>query len=109
MTPEQKTAILHKMLAEIERIAADVATLEKITQPVSAEDMDDITRMDIIVNKSVNEAALAAARARLARLEYAQKRIDDPEFGYCTECGEAISHARLMAMPESLRCIDCAS
>lgn len=109
MTPEQKNAVLSKISAEIERIAADIKTLENITQPVSAEDMDDITRMDSIVNKSVNEAALAAARTRLAGLEYAQKRIDDPEFGYCVECGEPISHARLLAMPETTRCIDCAS
>lgn len=109
MTSDQKTAILDKIASEIERITGDITTLVDITQPVSAEDMDDITRMDSIVNKSVNEAALSAARTRLAGLEYALKRVDDPEFGYCQECGEPISHARLLAMPETTRCIDCAS
>lgn len=109
MTPEQKAAILDKIAAETDRITNDIKTLVDITQPVSAEDMDDITRMDSIVNKSVNEAALNAARTRLAGLEYALKRVDDPEFGYCVECGEPISHARLLAMPETTRCIDCAN
>jgi DnaK suppressor protein len=109
MTEEQKSMIREKIASELERLAVDIRRLEEITRPVSAEDMDDITRMDIIVNKSVNEAALNAARARLAGLEYAMKRIDDPEFGYCIDCGEEIPFARMVAMPESSRCIDCAS
>ncbi len=109
MTSAQKEEIKQKLLSELKRLTKDVATLEEITRPVSAEDMDDITRMDSIVNKSVNEAALSAARTRLAGLEYARKRIDDdPEFGYCIDCGEEIGFARLRAMPETVRCVDCA-
>lgn len=109
MTQTQKEAVRNKISSELERISKDIERLEEITRPVGAEDMDDITRMDSIVNKSVNEAALAAARSRQAGLEYALKRVDDPEFGYCTECGEEISFARILAMPETLHCIDCAS
>lgn len=109
MTDTQKKEIKLKMLSELERLTQDIATLEEITRPISTEDMDEITRMDSIVNKSVNEAALSSARTRLAALEYASKRVDDPEFGYCAECGEEISFARLRAMPETIYCIDCAS
>lgn len=108
MTDEQKTRLRDKITSELHRLAGDISRLEEITRPVSPEDMDDITRMDIIVNKSVNEAALNAARTRQAGLEYALKRIDDPEFGYCIDCGEEIPFARMLAMPESSRCIDCA-
>lgn len=109
MTSAQKEEVKRKIRSELERLTKDVATLEEITRPVGTEDMDDITRMDSIVNKSVNDAALAAARTRLAGLEYALKRIDDPEFGYCIDCGEEIGFARLLAMPETVRCIGCAS
>lgn len=109
MTPEQKKAVLDKIAAETVRLTEDIKTLVDITQPISAEDMDEITRMDSIVNKSVYEAALTAARARLVGLEYALRRVDEPEFGYCVECGEPILFARLLAMPETTRCIDCAS
>jgi DnaK suppressor protein len=108
MTEEQRARIREKITSELERLSGDIRTLEEITRPVSAEDMDDISRMDSIVNKSVNEAALNAARARLAGLEYALKRVADPEFGYCIDCGEEIPFARMLAMPESSRCIDCA-
>ena len=109
MTDSQKNAVKEKIISELARISNDIAALEEITKPINAEDMDDITRMDSIVNKSVNDAALSASRTRRAGLEYALKRIDDQEFGYCIECGEEIPYARLLAMPEASRCIDCAS
>jgi DnaK suppressor protein len=109
MTSEQKEQVKRKILVELTRLSKDVATLEEITRPVALEDMDEITRMDSIVTKSVNDAAMAAARRRLAGLEYALKRIDSPEFGYCLDCGEEISFARLLAMPETVLCISCAS
>lgn len=108
MTTTQILTLKDKIAAELERLFKDIQTLEEITRPIAAEDMDDITRMDSIVNKSVNEAALAAARSRYAGLEYAFKRLDDPEFGFCVECGEPIAFPRLLAMPETTRCIDCA-
>ena len=108
MTETQKKALQEKLFGELERVALDIKALEEITKPVGAEDMDDITRMDSIVNKSVNSAALTASRSRQAGLEYALKRIDDAEFGYCADCGEEIPFARLLAMPEATLCVDCA-
>ena len=108
MTDDEKIQIREKSIAEISRLKQDIEGLKEITRPVSSEDMDEITRMDIIVNKSVNDAALTAAKTRLAGLEYALKRLDDPEFGYCVECGDSIPVKRLLAMPEATLCIDCA-
>ena len=109
MTSAQKEEVQRKIRSELERLTKDVVTLEEITRPVGTEDMDDIARMDSIVNKSVNAAALAAARTRLAGLEYALKRVGDTEFGYCIDCGEEIGFARLLAMPETVKCVHCAS
>lgn len=108
MTETEKNQIREKTVAEISRLKQDIATLKEVTKPVSPEDMDDITRMDIIVNKSVNDAALSSAQSRLAGLEYALKRLDDPEFGYCADCGETIPIKRLLSMPEATLCVDCA-
>ena len=108
MNDVEKKQIREKTSSEIARLKQDIAHLKEVTKPVAPEDMDDITRMDAIVNKSVNDAALAAAQSRLVGLEYAAKRLDDPEFGYCTECGEAIPVKRLLSMPESILCVNCA-
>lgn len=55
---------------------------------------------------------LAAARLDLdvrqwQRLEEARRRLDEPDFGVCAECGKPIPVARLLANPAALRCIDC--
>ena len=108
MTEREKKQISDKTLAEITRLKQDIENLKEVTKPVVFEDMDDITRMDSIVNKSVNDAALSAAKSRLAGLEYALKRLDDPEFGYCADCGDNIPIPRLLSMPESTLCVNCA-
>lgn len=108
MTESEKEQLRKKIITETARLKGDIENLKEVTKPVAPEDMDEITRMDIIVNKSVNDAALAAAQSRLAGLEYALKRLDDPDFGYCVECGEDIPFQRLLAMPESALCVDCA-
>ncbi len=108
MTNQDREQIRIRIVSEINRTRQDVEQLKEVTRPVVFEDMDDITHMDSIVNKSVNDAALASAKSRLAALEYALKRLDDPEFGICSECGESIPLPRLLSMPQSSRCVDCA-
>ena len=47
--------------------------------------------------------------AELAAISAALKRIDDGSYGVCVDCGSAIPTARLLAAPETLRCIVCQS
>lgn len=109
MTDANKEAIRAKILSETERLKHEVERLVELTDPAALEDLDEVSRMDAIVSKSVHDTALAAARLRISKLEYALKRLaDDAEFGYCTECGEEIPIPRLMSMPEALRCVECA-
>ena len=46
---------------------------------------------------------------RLEGIEIALKRIASDDFGYCDECGEAISKKRLLAFPLARMCINCQS
>ena len=109
MQETQKEALVQKMHAEVTRLKDEVIRLKEVTKPVSPDaSIGRLSRMDNIVNNSVNTAALAKAESRLAGLEFALRNIDDPDFGYCMECGEPIPLARLMAMPEAILCVDCA-
>ena len=47
--------------------------------------------------------------ARLEGIEIALKRMESDDFGYCDECGEAISKKRLLAFPLARMCINCQS
>ena len=48
-------------------------------------------------------------QARLTGIEIALKKIKSDDFGYCDECGEAISKKRLLAVPLARMCINCQS
>jgi DnaK suppressor protein len=47
--------------------------------------------------------------AGLARTERALAKLDEGTYGICDGCGEAISPARLRAMPDSVLCVACAA
>ena len=90
----------HRMTAS-ERLAGQMTA--------ALEGLDEVARMDAIVSKSVHETSLKSARNRVAALEYAMKRlVEDAEFGYCMDCGDAIPFKRLLSMPEASRCVNCA-
>jgi len=46
-------------------------------------------------------------RKRLYEIDDAINRVDNGEYGICTECGEAIPKGRLKAMPQAECCIKC--
>jgi RNA polymerase-binding transcription factor DksA len=53
-------------------------------------------------------ALLERARAHLAAIEAAQRKITAGTYGLCDVCGEPIGEARLDARPASLTCVRCA-
>ena len=67
-----------------------------------------LTRMEAINSKSINEAALNHAKQTLSKMERALMMIDNPDFGLCRECEEPIPLGRLMIVPESDLCVQCA-
>lgn len=95
-----------------ERLCAtqeEILELKELTKPIAPENaIGRISRMDAINNKSVNEATLRQTEARLQKLEKALEKIDEPNFGLCLKCGKNINPMRLMLMPESTHCINCA-
>lgn len=109
MTKEERAALKEKIQETMVQTRLRIQQLEAATQPISPENaIGRISRMDAINNKSVAEAALRTARRKLSSLETALHRVEEPHFGKCTRCGQAIRPARLMFMPESERCIRCA-
>ncbi len=67
-----------------------------------------LTRMDALQVQAMAKAVAARRRGRLHRIEAALGRLDEGEFGYCSNCGETIAPKRLALDPTVERCIDCA-
>ncbi len=53
-----------------------------------------------------NEIARRHGEAMRA-IDDALVRIKEPYFGICTDCGDDIGIARLMAFPTATRCVSC--
>ena len=51
------------------------------------------------------ESALRQARSKMDKLQLAQQKCDDPEFGVCMKCKGPIPMGRLFLMPESFCCL----
>ena len=110
MNEEKKESLRQHMTDRIDAVKTDIANFEELVKPVSPDNaIGRLTRMEAINNKSINEAALAKSKHTLGELERALNNIDDPDFGFCTVCEEPIPFARLMAMPESGLCVQCAA
>ena len=109
MTREQREKLGELMRDKIRVLKKDVVSYKELTRPVAPDNaIGRLTRMEAISSKSIHEAALREAEHTLSRLERALNMIDDPDFGLCVECEEPIPNKRLLIVPESLLCVQCA-
>jgi DnaK suppressor protein len=104
-----KEALKIKILEEIAITEKDILNLKEQSVPISPENaIGRISRMDAINNKSVIEASLREAEEKLSKLKIALQRIDDPSYGICLRCENPIPLGRIMLMPQSTKCVNCA-
>ena len=109
MDKRQKQTVIQSIQQEIANLGKDIPALQQLSKPVAPDNaIGRLTRMEAINSKSINEANLANAKARLARLQHALKMADDPDFGLCMQCDEPIPFKRLMVQPDSSLCVHCA-
>ncbi len=109
MNESQKKQLEKCIREKIESVKVDIVSYTELAKPVSPDNsIGRITRMEAINSKSINEASLNNSKNTLYKLEKSLEMMNDPDFGYCYECEEAIPFARLMIMPESVYCVKCA-
>jgi len=46
-------------------------------------------------------------RDRITKVEHALHKFEEGTYGLCDDCGQPIAPARLEALPEASRCVDC--
>lgn len=67
-----------------------------------------LSRMDALQAQAMSRETNRRREVELARIAAALQRIEDGEYGFCLNCGEAIAEGRLLSDPSAPRCIDCA-
>lgn len=109
METEKRERLKDRIEKRIVDLKENISSYQTLTQPIAPDNaIGRLTRMEAINSKSINEAALSKAKQTLSKMERALKMIHDPDFGLCRECEQPIPFDRLMIVPESDLCVECA-
>lgn len=103
MTPKQT---LQSRLVSLD---AEDAAGNDATKPVALDQQSTgrLTRMDALQNQAMAQAQARRRQAERRKIQAALQRIEDGEYGYCTDCGEVIAAKRLAADPAIALCLEC--
>jgi len=110
MDSAQRKEITNQIEKEISKTEEVIVEYKEATQPISPENaIGRVSRMDAINNKSVVEAALRKAEEKLSALKFLAGKVDDKDFGLCARCKNPIPFPRMLFIPQSAFCVNCAS
>ena len=110
MNKQERNKAKESIKKSIEETQKVISDLKELTKPIFPENaIGRVSRMDAINNRGVSVAALTNAINKLTLLESALQRINHKDFGLCIRCKNEIPIQRILLMPQSNRCVHCAS
>lgn len=100
-----------RLLALREELVAVDASGEGAASVVELDQsrLGRLSRMDAMQGQAMAAEANRRRQFQLRQIESALERIEQDEYGWCVECGEAIDVKRLDFDPATPCCIQCAS
>jgi DnaK suppressor protein len=102
------TQRLESRKRELEDLS-DLSQDGRSTVELDQQSVGRLSRMDAMQQQAMNQATERARQRDLARIQSAFSRMNDDEYGYCSECGDEIPDGRLAIDPMAERCIKCAN
>jgi len=88
-------------LSEISKEARDTVALDQ-------QAVGRLSRMDAMQQQAMAEAQERTRQLDLTRIDMAERRMKDGDYGYCVDCDEEIPDARLAIDPMAEKCVRCA-
>ena len=85
------------------------STVKSMSELTAFKD-NDPDSLDLAVSQSNRDLSLRFAnreRRMLNKIRHSLQRIQEGEYGMCSECGDAIGYRRLSFRPVANLCIDC--
>jgi len=106
--PDRFKALL---LQRRDHLLSVAETGEEAAQPIELDQarMGRLSRMDALQGQAMSLETKRRRESALQRIAAALHRIEEGDYGYCLDCGEAISSRRLEVDPAAPLCIQCAS
>jgi RNA polymerase-binding transcription factor DksA len=93
-------------IAALERFVGSITDASEFTTHDDEHDPEGVT---VGFERAQAQGLLAAARADLIDIDSAGMRVRSGTYGTCGQCGGVIAEQRLIALPATSTCIDCAS
>ena len=104
---EKARARLDARRAELEA-QSDLATESRRSVELDQQSVGRLSRMDAMQQQAMAQAAERSRRRELTRIELAERRLREGDYGWCAECGEEIPDGRLAIDPMAEKCVHCA-
>lgn len=95
------------MLSVLER-GGDLGRDDRSTVTLDQQSVGRLSRMDALQRQAMAQATERRRWTERRRIEVALARLNEGEYGYCTDCGEDIPAARLEVDPTVPTCVTCA-
>jgi DnaK suppressor protein len=100
MLEERKRELTNEVQGRIRGVRADGAE-----KPHDVMDQGETSEVDI--QEDIELALIQMKAETLNKINEALARLEAGRYGFCYECGDEISEARLRALPFAVRCKDC--
>ena len=109
MNEQERAELKQKIIEEIKTQKHLIESFTETSKPVAPDNaIGRLTRMEAISSQGISASSLNSSKVKLEKLEKALGKIDLPEFGVCVRCANSIPQGRIMLMPESEVCVNCA-
>ncbi len=100
-----RDALLHQREELNQRLGKLHAPTRRSEDPLTADFAEQAIQRQ---NDDVISALEQATQAELVQINHALARIESGDYGYCVECGVEIPEKRLLVLPYTERCVQCA-
>lgn len=109
MDAGEKEQLKHQLVARAAalREALNLASESSAVAPDNA--IGRLTRIDAMQAGYMSEALRREQVQELAAVDRALRTVDSEQYGLCRRCEEPLPLARLLAKPDALLCVTCAS
>lgn len=108
--PDDPKIVRKKLEALRDALAEESVLANEARQTVELDQqaVGRLSRMDALQAQAMAQAQERKRNADLVRIDMAIRRLEEGDYGYCSECGEEIPEARLQIDPMAERCVKCA-
>jgi RNA polymerase-binding transcription factor DksA len=106
-----KELVAHNIEERVKRLEVIIQGGKVIDDNRAAKALkeDESARLDSLAQQPIDDALLNLARLELSELKYNLDKFESEEAGGCEECSSEIPLKRLLAVPTTRKCVNCAA